>query len=197
MERFCPRIAVLSPGAVAVRARVLLTRGTLTTRLVLAGILLLVGLPVLTILIYVWGYPSAPVPRAAVVAVDTFQVLIVLNAIVVIAQLALETRIRYPSVVGTPSRMREVSETSAPAQHSGPIGLRALSLSLAEAIWEQERNGRAVPGQAILDYIRDAVTAELEYRRRVSTLERRLADLEVRFGGGGAAASRKTRSLEC
>ncbi|HET9000589.1 MAG TPA: hypothetical protein VFP86_13170 [bacterium] len=179
------------------RARVLLTRGTLTTRLVLAGILLLVGLPVLTILIYVWGYPSAPVPRAAVVVVDTFQVLIVLNAIVVIAQLALETRIRYPWVVGTPSRMREVSGTSAPAQHSGPIGLRALSLSLAEAIWEQERNGRAVPGQAILDYIRDAVTAELEYRRRVSTLERRLADLEVRFGGGGTAASRKTGSLEC
>jgi hypothetical protein len=92
--------------------------------------------------------------------------------------------------------MREVSETSAPSQHSGPIGLRALSLSLAEAIWEQERNGRAVPGQAILDYIRDAVTAELEYRRRASTLERRLTDLEIQFAGGAAQRSRKTGSLE-
>ena len=193
MERFCPRIALLSPGAVAVRAGVFLTRGTLTTRLLIAGILLLIGLPVLTILIYVWGYPSAPVPRAAVVVVDSLQVLIVLNAIVVIAQLALETRIRFPGVVDNPSRMREVSETSAPSQHSGPIGLRALSLSLAEAIWERERNGRAVPGQAILDYIRDGVTAELEYRRRASALERRLTDLEIQFPGGRRAEEPENR----
>jgi hypothetical protein len=42
-------------------------------------------------------------------------------------------------------------------------------------------------GRAVLDYIRDAVTVEIEHRRGAAALERRLADLEVRLAGGSGA----------
>jgi len=184
VQRRSPRTAVPRSGGAAAIARVVLTRGTLTTRLFVAGTLLLVGLPVLTILVYIWGYPSTPVPLFVVVLVDGLQVLIVLNGIVVVAQLAMETGIRVPRPAGHRSQ-------SAPLRRSGPVGLRELCLSLVEAIWKLERNGRAVPDQAVLNYIRDAVTAELEHRRRAAALERRLAELEIGLTGGAGAGRRE------
>ena len=172
-------------GGTAAVIRGVLTRWTLTTRLLVAGTLLLVGLPLLSILVYVRGYPATPVPLT-VVLVDTLQVLIILNAFVVIGQLVLETGIRPPRLASKLSQIRD-DEASAPLRRSRSGELRELSLSLAEGIWELERKGRAVPRQAVLDYIRDAVTAELEHRRRASALERRLAELEVILSGGVGA----------
>ncbi len=185
----CSAITPLSRGAIAI-VRTLLAGGTLATRLMVAGTLLLVGLPVLTILVYVWGYPWSPGPLPLVVLVDGLQVLIVLSAIVVVAQLVAGTRIRARRV---PSRHRETvetRETPLPPQRNGPTGLREFSLRLAEMIWEQERKNSAVVGAAVLDCVREAVTAELEHRRRMHVLEQRLANLEVSLtGGSGTDAS--------
>ncbi len=192
VEHRPPEPAASLAGGTAAIMRGVLTRGTLTTRLLVAGTLLLVGLPLLTILVYVRGYPSTPVPLV-VVLVDGLQVLIILNAFVVMGQLVLETGIRVPRPASKRSEIREDDEASAlRRRRSG--GLRELSLNLAEVIWELERRNRTVPRQAILDYIRDAVTAELEHRRRASALERRLAELEMRLRGGIRADEPETDS---
>ncbi len=162
------------PRAVA-KVNALLTGGAPATRVLVAGALLVVGLPVLTILVYVWGYPSTPVPPALVVSIDGLQILIILNAIMVAFQLA-ATQIRVPKVFRKHRQMAEAREI-------GPAGLRELSFDLAEMIWEHERGGRSTLGPAILDYVHDAVTAELGHRRRRQILERRLVELEVLMRG--------------
>lgn len=176
-------ITPLSGGAIAIVRR-LLAGGTLATRLVVAGTLLLVGLPALTILVYVWGYPSSPVPLPLVVLVDGLQVLIVLSGIVVVAQLVAGTGIRVRGMPGRHRQTVETRETPLPPQRRGPTGLQEFSLRLAEMIWEQERKSSAVVGPAVLDCVREAVTAELEHRRRLHVLEQRLANLEVSLAGG-------------
>ncbi len=159
--------------------KTLLTGGTLATRLVVAGALLVVGLPALTILVYVWGYPSTPVTLPLVYLADGLQVLIVLNAIVVAAQLVGRSAIRVPWMSGRRTQTVEAREASLPLRRSGPMRLRELCLGLVEMIWEQERKSGAVLGPAVLDYLRDAVTAELEHRRRRDVLAQRLAQLEL------------------
>jgi hypothetical protein len=171
------------PRAIA-KVTAFLTRGTPATRLLAAGILLAVGLPVLTILVYVWGYPSSPIPPAVVVSVGGLQVLIVLNAIVVVFQLVGGKRIRVSRVSSRHRRVAAAREIPLPIERSEPAGLRQLSLSLAEMLWEHEQRGQFALGPAILDYVHDAVTAELVHRRRRSILERRLAELEVSLRGG-------------
>ena len=146
----------------------------------------MVALPVLTILVYVWGYPSSPVPLPLVVLVDVLQALIVFNAVLVVAQLV-GTRIRVPWVSGRHNQRADTREAPLPPRRSGPEGLRELSLRLAEMIWEQERNRGAVLGPAVLDYVRDAVTAELDHRRRREALEQRLANLELLLTGVSGA----------
>ena len=185
--RGAPTITPPFNGAIA---RVFLAGRTLATRLVVAGALLVAGLPVLTILVYVWGYPSSPVPIPLVVLVDGLQVMIVLYAVVIVAQFVAGTGIRVSWVSGRHNQMADAREAPLPVRRRGPVGLRELSLRLAEMIWEQERNRRAVLGPAILDYVRDAVTAELEHRRTRDALEQRLARLELLLTGvSGAEAS--------
>jgi hypothetical protein len=177
-------VTVIPPldGAVTV-AKLLLTRPALSTRLLVAGVLLLVGLPALTILVYVWGYPSTTVPLPVAIVVDGLQLLIVLNALVAVSQLLTGIGIRMPWAASERTRKGKSGVASTPVRRNGPVGLHALSLDLAESIWEHERNGHSTLGQSILDYIRDAVVAELEHRRRTSALERRLSELEVKLSG--------------
>jgi hypothetical protein len=188
--RGAPTISPLS-GWVVAAARPFLTRGTLAARLVIAGTLLLVGLPALTIVVYGLGYPTAPVPLAVVVLVDGLQLLIVLNAAVVVAQLARGAGIRIPWTRRTHMRMANVGKPRARFHGSGPTELHVLSFALVEMIWEEERNGRPGLDQAVLDYIREAVTVELEHRRRVATLEQRLAALEAGLQDGPARGRRR------
>jgi hypothetical protein len=187
LNRF-PTIAQALGGVVGISKK-LLTRGTLATRLLVAGILLLVGLPVLTILVYVWGYQPNAVPVPVVVLVDGLQLLIVLNAAVVVSQLAASTGIRVRRIARTRRQTREVATAPALLQRSATAGLHELSLSLAEQIWKMERGGRGALGETVLEYVRDAVTVELEHRRHAAALEQRLADLEIRLAAGSGAGA--------
>jgi len=166
---------IVSSNGVIARLTTLLTGGTLATRLVVAGTLLMVGLPVLTILVHVWGYPPTPVTLPLVYLADGLQVLIVLNALVIAAQLVGRSRIRVPWVSSRRPQAVGAGEALRPLRRSGPVELRELCVDLAVRIWEQERKSGAVLGPVVLDYIRDAVTTELEHRRRKDVLERRLA----------------------
>ncbi len=57
--------------------------------------------------------------------------------------------------------------------------LKDMVRGLAEMIWEREQR---IPQAetAILGYVQDVVLAEVEYRRRMRDLDRRLAELESR-----------------
>ena len=57
--------------------------------------------------------------------------------------------------------------------------LKELVHHLTELIWQAEQQTEHVVDDAILTYVRDAVSAEVEYRRRMRELDRRLADLET------------------
>jgi hypothetical protein len=170
-------------------SKMLLTRGTLATRLVIAGILLLLGLPALTILVYVWSYQPAAVPFPVVVLVDGLQLLIVLYAVVVVSQFVASTGTRVRWISRKRGQTREGRMTPALPQRSSTAGLPELSLSLAEMIWKMERERRGALGEAVLDYIRDAVTVELEHRRTAAAMELRLAALEVTLTGGSGAGT--------
>lgn len=49
---------------------------------------------------------------------------------------------------------------------------------LTDMIWELEQRSKHPMEDAILTYVRDAVAAEIEYRRRLHELDRRLAELK-------------------
>jgi hypothetical protein len=49
---------------------------------------------------------------------------------------------------------------------------------LAELIWQMEQQTQHAAEDAVLAYVRDAVTTEVEYRRRMHELDRRLGELE-------------------
>ena len=165
-----------------------LTGGTLAIRVLATGILLAVGLPILTMVLYVWGYPVTPVPRPIVILVDGLQLLIVAYAVVVGAQLVVYAAVavvRFGRRV--PRTVPATLETRAPSADVGAVpgsssagwaALREATLRLADMIWLQERRGRAEFGPAALAFIRDAVLLELEHRRRTAALERRAAELE-------------------
>lgn len=57
--------------------------------------------------------------------------------------------------------------------------LKDMVHQMADSIWEQEQRTKQRTEDAVLTYIRDAVSAELEYRRRVTDLDRRLVELET------------------
>lgn len=58
------------------------------------------------------------------------------------------------------------------------MGVKDLVQELADLIWRRESEGHPPMESAILGYLQDAVAAELEYRRRMYELDRRLAELE-------------------
>jgi hypothetical protein len=183
-------VVALSSRAIAI-VKTLLTWGTLATRLLVAGTLLMVGLPALTTLAYILGYPSTPV-HPLVYLVDGLQALIVLNALVVVAQLVAWSRIWVP---GRRAQTVAAGEAPLPVQRSGPMVLQELCRDLIEMIWAEEQKSSAVLGPAVLDYVRDEVTAEVERRRRWEALEQRLAQIELllRPEAGAEAAERDRR----
>lgn len=187
-------------GALAMVRRVA-TGGTLAVRLLAAGGLLIVGLPVLTILLYMWGYPATPVPRLVVILVDGLQVLIVAYALVVAAQVVFHAAVvvarfgglvprRAPSARDERMLREEVQALSAqPADRW--TGLREWSLRLADLIWLHELRGRREFGPAALAYVRDAVMLELEHRARTEALQRRAAELEAWISQDSVVASER------
>ena len=62
--------------------------------------------------------------------------------------------------------------------------LREYVHKLTDFIWDREHRSQKPVDAAILSYIQDAVIAELEYRRRMSDLDRRIAELESLTGAG-------------
>jgi hypothetical protein len=56
--------------------------------------------------------------------------------------------------------------------------LKELVGGLADLIWQREQRSQHASEDEILTYVHDAVTTELEYRRRMHELARRLSELE-------------------
>jgi hypothetical protein len=56
--------------------------------------------------------------------------------------------------------------------------LEDIARQVADLIWHHEQRTNQPMEEAIVTYIRDAVRAEIEYRRRMVDLDRRLAELE-------------------
>jgi hypothetical protein len=55
--------------------------------------------------------------------------------------------------------------------------LKQFVSTLANMIWERERQTERSVDAVMLSYVQDAVVAELEYRRRMQELDRRIAEL--------------------
>lgn len=55
--------------------------------------------------------------------------------------------------------------------------LKDLARQLADLTWTLEQQTQQPADAAVLGYVQEAVTVELEYRRRMHDLERRLADI--------------------
>ncbi len=64
------------------------------------------------------------------------------------------------------------------------MDLRDYVHKLTDLIWDREHKSQRPVDAAILSYVQDAVIAELEYRRRMSDLDRRIAELESMTGAG-------------
>ncbi len=58
------------------------------------------------------------------------------------------------------------------------MSLREVVHKLVDLILEREQQAQQGAEAAILSYIQDAVAAEVEYRRKMRDLDRRLAELE-------------------
>jgi hypothetical protein len=63
--------------------------------------------------------------------------------------------------------------------------LKQFVTTLANTIWEREQRTHRAVDSAMLGYVQDAVAAELEYRRRMRELDRRISFLDE---SGEAAA---------
>ncbi|HEV2356007.1 MAG TPA: hypothetical protein VGZ23_00070 [bacterium] len=57
--------------------------------------------------------------------------------------------------------------------------LKELVRQLTELIWQAEQRTDHAVEDTVLTYLRDAVLAELEYKRRMRDLDRKLAELET------------------
>lgn len=56
--------------------------------------------------------------------------------------------------------------------------LKDLVRDLADLIWQREQHTAGASEDSVLTYVHDAVVTELDYRRRLLELDRRLRDLE-------------------
>ncbi|HKV44436.1 MAG TPA: hypothetical protein VJT32_07160 [bacterium] len=59
------------------------------------------------------------------------------------------------------------------------MDLRDFVHKLTDFIWDREHQSQKSVDAAILSYVQDAVIAELEYRRRMQDLDRRIAELDA------------------
>lgn len=59
-----------------------------------------------------------------------------------------------------------------------PMQLKDLVRGLVDVIWEREKQAQRPVDDSMLTYVREAVVTELEHRRRVLELDRRLSELE-------------------
>lgn len=57
--------------------------------------------------------------------------------------------------------------------------LKEIVHNLTDLIWQAEQQTDHPLDDAILSYVRDAVAVEVDYRRRMRELDRRLIDLET------------------
>jgi hypothetical protein len=57
--------------------------------------------------------------------------------------------------------------------------LKDIVHQLTDLIWRREQQSQQAVETAVLSYIQDAVTVEIEYRRRMHDLDRRLSELEA------------------
>ena len=57
------------------------------------------------------------------------------------------------------------------------MSLKDLARQLADLTWTVEQQTQKPADTAILGYVQDAVTVEIEYRRRMRDLEHRLGDI--------------------
>ncbi len=57
--------------------------------------------------------------------------------------------------------------------------LKDVVRELADLIWQQEQQTARAVEDPVLTYVHDAVVTELDYRRRMLELDRRLNDLEA------------------
>jgi len=64
--------------------------------------------------------------------------------------------------------------------------LRQFVANLANMIWERERKTQQQIDAVVLGYVHGAVAAELEYRRRMHDLNRRLAEIDQTLAPTGA-----------
>ena len=67
--------------------------------------------------------------------------------------------------------------SSAATLTEGNMELKQFVTTLVDMIWEREQGTHRSIDTAALGYVQDAVVAELEYRRRMRELDRRIADL--------------------
>lgn len=187
-------------GAVAIVTRAT-GAGTLAIRVLASGILLFLGLPILTVSLYFLGYPARRVPLPIVIFVDGLQLLIVAYAVAVGAQLvahaaAAVTRLRRGAPRGVRAKWDEWTEreplgAASRSPSDGWAVLRAEAFRLADLIWLQERRGRPEFGPVALAYVRDAVTLQLEYRRRAAALHQRALELETWAAQDSVVASER------
>jgi hypothetical protein len=59
------------------------------------------------------------------------------------------------------------------------VELKELARQLSDLVWAREQQTQQPMEAAILGYVQDAVTAEIEHRRRLRDLDRRLVELGV------------------
>jgi cation transport ATPase len=57
--------------------------------------------------------------------------------------------------------------------------LKEIVHNLTDLIWQAEQQTEHPLDDAILSYVRDAVAVEVDYRRRMRELDRRLIELET------------------
>ncbi|TMI87911.1 MAG: hypothetical protein E6H00_14190 [Bacillati bacterium ANGP1] len=92
---------------------------------------------------------------------------------------------REPSHRGLLAAVFRARSGSAPG--GSEMELRQFVASLANMIWERERKTQQQVDAVVLGYVHGAVTAELEYRRRMHELSRRLAEIDKTLAATGAS----------
>jgi hypothetical protein len=153
-------------------------RGSLSTRLIVAGSLLLLGSPLLTLLIYGMQAWSGRIPRAALILIGGLQGLIALNAAVVVAQsLVASGRHTMAAVIRRWSGNDHSAVVLEAVGQERQKVLREVARRAADVIWEHEEEGRQPATRLVGAYIEEVIAAELRYRRRKRALASRLGGL--------------------